>query len=279
MWLYARLKWETLIMWEGTHLRSRFKQRLPTARWGFYLQVRLQSEGVMTDIWQRTRLLLGDRAMEKLQQAHILLIGLGGVGSYTAEAITRAGVGHITIVDSDQIERSNLNRQLPAMHSTLGDFKTRAMAARMLDINPALDIDLFTLHYNLETSPQIFADQSYDYVLDAIDSLPDKLHLIKTCIKQGIPMVSCMGAANRVDPQLLTVADISQTSICPMARKVRRELRKDNIHRGVDVVFSRENPRTLVGAGPGSLGSLVTVTASAGLLMAAHAINCLIGLD
>lgn len=233
----------------------------------------------MTDIWQRTRLLLGDRAIEKLQQAHILVIGLGGVGSYAAEAVTRAGIGRITIVDSDRIEPSNLNRQLPATHSSLGEFKTRAMAARMLDINPALDINLFTLRYHLETSSQIFANQSYDYVMDAIDSLPDKLHLIKTCVKQGIPMVSCMGAANRVDPQLLTVADISRTSICPMARKVRRELRKDNIHHGVDVVFSRENPRPLVGASPGALGSLVTVTASAGLLMAAHAIDHLIALD
>jgi tRNA A37 threonylcarbamoyladenosine dehydratase len=270
---------ETLIMWEGAHLRSRFKQRLPTARWGFYLQVKAQPEGVMTDIWQRTRLLLGDRAIEKLQQAHILVIGLGGVGSYAAEAVTRAGIGCITIVDSDRIEISNLNRQLPATHSSLGEFKTRAMAARMLDINPDLDINLFTLRYHLETSSQIFANQSYDYVMDAIDSLPDKLHLIKTCVQQGIPMVSCMGAANRVDPRLLTVADISRTSICPMARKVRRELRKNNIHQGVDVVFSRENPKPLLGTGPGLLGSLVTVTASAGLLMAAHAIDHLIAFD
>ena len=154
----------------------------------------------MADIWQRTRILLGDRAMEKLQHSHILVVGLGGVGSYAAEAITRLGVGHITIVDSDRIEASNLNRQLPAMHSTLGEFKTRAMAARMLDINPALDLTQFTLRYHPETSQQVFAHRSYDYVLDAIDSLPDKLHLIKTCIKQGIPLISCMGAANRIDP-------------------------------------------------------------------------------
>lgn len=227
----------------------------------------------MTDIWQRTRLLLGDRAVSKLQRARILIVGLGGVGSYAAEAVTRAGVGHITIVDSDRIEMTNLNRQLPATHSNLGEYKTKAMAKRMLDINPVLDINLFTLRYHLETSPQIFASQSYDYVIDAIDSLPDKLHLIKTCVKKGIPMVSCMGAANRIDPQLLTVADISQTNVCPMARKVRRELRRANIDQGVDVVFSRENPKKVLGTDPGPLGSLITVTASAGLLMAAQAIN------
>lgn len=217
--------------------------------------------------------------MEKLQQAHFLVVGLGGVGSYAAEAITRAGVGKITIVDSDQIEHSNLNRQLPALHSTLGEYKTRAMAARMHDINPSLDLTLYTLRFHLETSHQLFAHQDYDYVLDAIDSLPDKIHLIKTCIKQGVPLISCMGAANRIDLRQLTVADISQTSVCPMARKVRRELRKDDILSGLEVVFSREQPRRLPPeAGPAALGSIVTVTASAGMLMAQQAINRLLNL-
>ncbi len=233
----------------------------------------------MTDIWQRTRLLLGERAMDKLQQAHFLIVGLGGVGSYAAEAITRAGVGRITITDSDQIEHSNLNRQLPALHSTLGEYKTRAMASRMRDINPSINLTLFTLRFHFETSHQVFAHQDYDYVLDAIDSLPDKIHLIKTCIQQEIPLISCMGAANRIDSRLLTVADISQTSVCPMARKVRRELRKNDIHHGVEVVFSREQPRKLAdAAGPASLGSMVTVTASAGLLMAQQALNRYLGL-
>ena len=233
----------------------------------------------MADIWQRTRILLGDRAMEKLQHSHILVVGLGGVGSYAAEAITRLGVGHITIVDSDRIETSNLNRQLPAMHSTLGEFKTRAMAARMLDINPALDLPQFTLRYHPETSQQVFAHRSYDYVLDAIDSLPDKLHLIKTCIKQGIPLISCMGAANRIDPRLLAVADISQTSVCPMARRVRRELRKDGIVKGLEVVYSRAQPRRPAAeTNPAALGSMVTVTASAGLLMAQQAVKRLLDL-
>lgn len=211
--------------------------------------------------------------MEKLQQAHFLVVGLGGVGSYAAEAITRAGVGKITIVDSDQIEYSNLNRQLPALHSTLGEYKTQAVASRMRDINPAIDLTLFTLRFHLETSHQVFSHQDYDYVLDAIDSLPDKIHLIKTCIRQGISLISCMGAANRIDLRQLAVADISQTSVCPMARKVRRELRRDSIVSGVEVVFSREHPRQLQPeAGPASLGSIVTVTASAGLLMAQQAI-------
>ncbi len=230
----------------------------------------------MTDIWQRTRLLLGGLAVEKLHQARILIVGLGGVGSYAAEAVTRTGVGHITIVDDDRIEISNVNRQLPATHSSLGELKTRAMAKRMLDINPSLDVTLFTLRYHLETSPQIFSHQSYDYVIDAIDSLPDKLHLIKTCVNKGIPFVSCMGAANRIDPQLLTVADISQTSVCPLARRVRRKLRQENIRQGFDVVFSREQPRSLQETDRGMLGSLVTVTATAGLLAASNAIEYLI---
>ncbi len=228
----------------------------------------------MTDIWQRTRLLLGDRAMDKLQQAHFLVVGLGGVGSYAAEAVTRAGVGRITIADSDRIEQSNLNRQLPALHSTLGEYKTQVMAARMRDINPSLNLTLYTLRFHPETSYQLFAHQDYDYVLDAIDSLPEKIHLIETCIKQEIALISCMGAANRIDSRQLAVADISQTSVCPMARKVRRELRKNGIRHGVEVVFSREQPRQLSDAArPDALGSMVTVTASAGLLMAQQAIN------
>lgn len=226
---------------------------------------------MMTDIWQRTRLLLGAPGIHNLEQARILLVGLGGVGSFAAEALTRAGIGHIDIMDSDRVEPTNLNRQLPALYSSLGEYKTRIMAMRMQDINPSLVLTEYNFRYNAESSPRVF-QKTYDYVLDAIDSLPDKIHLIKTCLDRGIPLISCMGAANRLNPQQFAVADIKDTSVCPMARRVRRQLRQEGISSGLKVVYSMEPPQRLDDH-PQALGSLVCVTASAGLLLACHAIQ------
>lgn len=222
--------------------------------------------------FQSTRLLLGRAGMEKLQQSRIAVVGLGGVGSHAAEALCRCGIGSISMIDFDRVEASNINRQLPALSSTLGRYKTEVMAERMKQINPDLDINCFTCRYGQENS-FLINRESCDYVVDAIDSIKDKIHLIKTCLEQEIPIISSMGTANRIDPSLLKIADIKDTSICPVARRVRRELRKQGIYSGLTVVYSMEAP-LLKGL---EMGSAVYVTASAGLLLAAHTVNCISG--
>ncbi|KUG03549.1 csdl (ec-ygdl) protein of the hesa/moeb/thif family, part of the csda-e-l sulfur transfer pathway [hydrocarbon metagenome] len=224
--------------------------------------------------FHRTQLLVGEAGMEILNHSRITIIGVGGVGSHAVEALCRCGVGNITIVDPDRIEESNINRQIPALSTTIGRFKTEVMAERMQQINPFLQIHHYPASYTAENSAMI-AQGTCDYVIDAIDSLKDKIHLIKTCLEQDIPIISSMGTANRINPQMLKIADIKDTSICPVARKVRRELREYGIHSGLTVVYSQEIP---LRKGP-QLGSIVYVTATAGLLLAAYAVNSILGLD
>jgi tRNA A37 threonylcarbamoyladenosine dehydratase len=228
----------------------------------------------MQELFRRTAALLGNEGLRKLQQSAVAVIGLGGVGSYAVEAIARCGVGTIIIVDADRIEASNINRQLPALHSTLGQCKTDVVADRLQDINPLLKIYKYTCRYNHQTSNQILSAK-LDYVIDAIDSLPDKVHLIKSCLQKDIPIISSMGAARRLDPGMLKVADIKDTQVCPMARRIRRELHKENIYSGFKVVFSLEPPLK-PGYDTAELGSIVTVTATAGLLLASVVINNLL---
>lgn len=228
----------------------------------------------MQEVLSRTAALLGDRGIRKLQQSSVAVIGLGGVGSYAVEAIARCGVGTIIIVDADRIEASNINRQLPALHSTLGQYKTDVVAARLQDINPSLKICKHTCRYNHQTSNQILTEK-LDYVIDAIDSLPDKVHLIKSCLDKNIPLVSSMGAALRLDPGMLRVADIKDSQVCPMARRLRRKLHKENIYSGFKVVFSLEPPLKPADDNT-ELGSIVTVPATAGLLLASVVINDLL---
>ncbi|NLO20543.1 MAG: tRNA threonylcarbamoyladenosine dehydratase [Syntrophomonadaceae bacterium] len=226
----------------------------------------------MDRYFQKTQLLTGKAGLEKLKASRVTVLGLGGVGSHAAEALCRCGVGHITIVDPDRVEESNINRQLPALSSTLGQYKTEVMAARMLQINPDLTLNYFTCPYNEENS-SIITGGNCDYLIDAIDSFQDKIHLIKTCLNQDIPIISSMGTANRINPLLLKIADIKDTSICPVARRIRRELRKQGIYSGLKVVYSQELP-LLKGR---ELGSMIYVTATAGLLLAAHTVNSLMG--
>ena len=228
----------------------------------------------MQEVLSRTAALLGDRGIRKLQQSSVAVIGLGGVGSYAVEAIARCGVGTIIVVDADQIETSNINRQLLALHSTLGQYKTDVVATRLHDINPMLKISKHICRYNHQTSNQILAEEP-DYVIDAIDSLPDKIHLIKSCLENNIPIVSSMGAALRLDPGMLRVADIKDSQVCPMARRLRRKLHKENIYSGFKVVFSLEPPLKPADDNT-ELGSIVTVPATAGLLLASVVINDLL---
>ncbi|MDD3888758.1 MAG: tRNA threonylcarbamoyladenosine dehydratase [Syntrophomonadaceae bacterium] len=229
--------------------------------------------------FQRTELLVGTEGLEKLKNSWIAIVGLGGVGSYAAEAIARCGVGHITIIDPDRIEPTNLNRQLPALVSTLGQFKVEVISRRMLDINPTLELESLNCAYNAENS-HLLLERNLDFVIDAIDALNDKIHLINNCVENGIPIISSMGTANRINPLKLTIADIKDTSICPLARRVRRELRsKYNINQGVPVVYSAEIPVTINAEVGGRLGTMSFVPGTAGLLLASYAINKLLGFE
>lgn len=242
----------------------------------FFVQISQQvRDEIMTDqYFRRVSILLGQEKLDKLKNTSIAVIGLGGVGSHALEAIARCGVGEITLMDPDRVEESNINRQLPAMSSTIGEYKTDVMEKRLYDINPHLLIHKLTSAYTPDNSSFII-DNDYDYVIDAIDSFQDKIHLIKTCLDNHVPIISSMGTANRVNPLLLTIADIKDTRICPLARRVRRELRHQGISSGLDVVYSSELP---LNSGP-QLGSIIYVTAAAGLILASHVINRVLDLS
>lgn len=189
----------------------------------------------------RTLLLLGQEKLEKLQNSHILVAGLGGVGAFASEMLARAGVGKMTLVDGDRVNPSNRNRQLPALQSTENFFKTEVMAARIRDINPEIQLIVRTEFVKEETL-QALAMQPYDYVVDAIDSVTPKIDLIRHSLAYGNRIISSMGAGGKIDPSKIRVDDISKTSYCSLAAVVRRELRKSGIQKGVRVVYSTETP-------------------------------------
>lgn len=190
----------------------------------------------------RTEMLIGSQAVERLLNKHVAVFGLGGVGSYAAEALVRAGVGRITLVDDDVIAESNLNRQLYALHSTLGKAKTDVAKSRILDINPDCDVNALKLRFDGSTA-QNFDFALFDYVVDAIDTVTSKLLLVELCNRVNTPIISCMGTGNKLDAAAFEVADISQTSVCPLAKVMRRELKKRGIER-LKVVYSKEQPIT-----------------------------------
>ena len=188
---------------------------------------------------QRTELLLGNEALERMRNLNILVIGLGGVGSFAAEFLTRAGVGHMTIVDGDTVDLTNTNRQLPAMHSTVGKLKTEVMAERMRDINPELSLRVHSEFLTPKSVNDLISNE-YDYVFDCIDSIQPKQYVIVACKQKGIRIISSMGAGGRIDPSLVQVADIADTFNCPFAQQVRKGLKRKGVRRGVTVVFSSE---------------------------------------
>jgi tRNA threonylcarbamoyladenosine dehydratase len=195
----------------------------------------------MIPYWMsRSQLLLGDEKITALMGKNVLVVGLGGVGGICAEMIARAGVGKMTIVDGDTVDLSNCNRQIPALHSTQKQSKVQVMAARLLDINPALVLTPVNDFIKDEKTNQLLDEGSFDYVVDCIDTLSSKVFLIKACIERGIPVVSSLGAGGKVDPSRVEVTDISQTYQCNLAKYVRKYLRKLGIHEGVKVVFSAE---------------------------------------
>ncbi|KAB5319823.1 tRNA threonylcarbamoyladenosine dehydratase [Bacteroides stercoris] len=194
----------------------------------------------MEDWKQRTRLLLGEEKMERLQQAHVLVVGLGGVGAYAAEMICRAGVGRMTIVDADTVQPTNINRQLPALHSTMGREKAEVLAARFKDINPDIQLTVLPVFLKDDNIPELLDAARYDFVVDAIDTLAPKCYLIAETLKRHIKIVSSMGAGAKSDITQIRFADIWDTYHCGLSKAVRKRLQKLGIKRKLPVVFSTE---------------------------------------
>lgn len=232
------------------------------------------------NIFSRAELLLGEEALEKLRSARVALFGIGGVGSFAAEALARGGVGHITLVDGDTVSITNINRQLIALHSTVGKEKTAVMAARIADISPETEVETYPVVYGAENR-DLLDFSTYDYVIDAIDTVTSKLILIEEAKKAGVPVISCMGTGNKFHPERFEVTDISKTSVCPLAKVMRKELKVRGI-KNVKVVYSKEEPQkpaesTETGKRqiPGSLSFVPPV---AGLLLAGEVIRHIAGI-
>ena len=220
----------------------------------------------------RTRALLGEAAMERLKAAHVLLVGLGGVGGHAFEALVRSGVGHLSLVDFDTVEESNINRQILADARTLGRLKTEVALERAALISDNVNITVHSKRLVPEDVEALLSEVCPDLVLDAIDDVAVKVALAVAAEKQAIPILSCLGTGNRLDPTALTVTDIGKTEGCPLAKAVRTRLRREGI-RHLPVVFSRET--ALTPEGETRVGSMATVPAAAGLIMAAEAIRML----
>ena len=235
----------------------------------------------MENQFLRTEMVLGADGMDALRRSHVAVFGLGGVGSYAVEALVRSGVGELTLIDDDTVALTNLNRQLEALHSTLGQSKAEAIAARCRDINPAVVLHPIVGRYEAAGRERFF-DAKYDYILDCIDLVSCKLDLIETALARGIPILSALGTGNKLDPTQLRLADISETYGCPLARVMRKELRSKLGLYHLRVVFSPEQPhetQQLEAPPPGRRSvpaSVAWVPATAGLLMGSVVVRDLI---
>ncbi len=216
----------------------------------------------------RSELLLGKAGIERLRTASVCIFGVGGVGSYAAEAVARSGIGKITLVDFDMVSPSNINRQLPATSETVGEKKAAVMAGRIRRINPAAEVQVLDVFATPENAAALVPDMC-NYVIDAVDTVSAKIAIIETCKARGIPVISCMGAGNKLDPTAFRVTDIYKTAGCPLCRVMRHEMRKRGVE-SLDVVFSAEPPQK---TGSTTIGSLPYVPAVAGLVAAGHVIS------
>lgn len=197
----------------------------------------------MNNWLERTELLLGEEKLARLRSANVLVVGVGGVGAYAAEMIVRAGVGRMTIADADKVSETNINRQLVALHSTVGREKCEVLAERLRDINPDLELKMVNRFIKDSETDTLLDSEKFDYVVDAIDTLSPKLALIKGALERGIPLVSSMGAGAKTDPTLMEIKDIAKTHHCPLAHMLRKRLHKIGIKRGFRAVFSPEPVR------------------------------------
>lgn len=238
----------------------------------------------MQEEFSRTQMLFGEAAVKKLAASKVAVFGVGGVGGFAAQALARSGVGKIELVDSDTVALSNINRQIVAFHSTLGKYKTEVMKEMIEDINPLAEVTEKRVFFLPETADS-FDFSSYDYVIDAVDTVSAKIQLAERCNTAGVPLISSMGAGNKLDPTAFEVADINQTSVCPLARVMRRELKKRGIKK-LKVVYSKEPPLTPESQPQeepdGSSrrqtpGSVAFVPSVAGLIIAGEVIKDLIG--
>ncbi|MBO7314319.1 MAG: tRNA threonylcarbamoyladenosine dehydratase [Alistipes sp.] len=197
----------------------------------------------MNNWLERTELLLGEEKLARLRSANVLVVGVGGVGAYAAEMIVRAGVGRMTIADADKVSETNINRQLVALHSTVGREKCEVLAERLRDINPDIELKMVNRFIKDSETDTLLDSEKFDYVVDAIDTLSPKLALIKGALERGIPLVSSMGAGAKTDPTLMEIKDIAKTHHCPLAHMLRKRLHKIGIKRGFRAVFSPEPVR------------------------------------
>lgn len=227
----------------------------------------------MSGIFSREELLLGADAVKKLNNSAVALFGVGGVGSFAAEALARAGVGKIALIDSDTVNGSNINRQLIAVHSTVGKNKVDVMRDRILDINPNAHVITHNEFY-LESNCDFIDFNDYDFIIDAIDTVSAKLHIICRAKQAGIPVISCMGTGNRLDPTKFSITDIFKTEGCPLARVMRTELRKRGV-KSLPVVFSQEQAKrhSSVPKDDRTIGSISFVPSCAGLIAAGYVIR------
>ena len=230
----------------------------------------------MREQFARTQIIYGVSSMEKLYAAKVAVFGVGGVGGYVAEALARSGIGHLLLVDNDTVSVTNINRQIIALHSTIGKSKVQVMKERCQDINPDIIIEEKECFFLPENSDS-FDFEGYSYIVDAVDTVSAKIELIKKAKEAGVPVISCMGAGNKTDPTKFTVADISKTAVCPLARVMRRELKSRGI-KDVKVVYSTESPvvtekGTEMKGGGIAPGSTAFAPSVAGLLIAATVVN------
>ncbi len=238
----------------------------------------------MSGIFTRTEMMIGRACLQKLAGCRVAVVGLGGVGSFAAEALARAGIGSLVLVDYDHIEISNINRQLHALHSTVGKPKARVMMDRLRDINPALAVQAYDTKFCPATAGELLDGSGrLDYVIDAIDDVTNKVTLITCCLARNLPVISVMGTGNRLDPTSFKVGNIWNTSTCPLARAVRKKLRAAGINGNVPVVFSADPPGTAAGHRPAGRtraapGSISFVPPVAGLLAAGYVIDNLLNL-
>ena len=227
----------------------------------------------MENQYSRTELLVGKDGIEKLKKSKVSIYGLGGVGSYVAEALARAGIGHLVLVDYDKYDITNINRQLGAYHSTIGRYKVEVMKERILDINPEAIVDTYRPE-EIEDGETSIIDSSFTYVVDAIDTMKNKLELIEKCNKENVKIITVTGSGNKLDATKFEVADIYKTSVCPVCKILRKELKSRNI-KSLKVVYSKEMPIKHEQSGT-TLGSISFVPSVAGLIAAGEVIKDII---
>lgn len=239
----------------------------------------------MVNAFSRTELLIGKRGLENLQEATVMVLGVGGVGSHCIEALARSGVGHLILVDNDKVSETNINRQSIAYQSTVHEYKTKLMKDRIRDINPAADVMTYETFLLPENLHEIF-EKKVDYIVDAIDTVTAKLAVIQYAKEQDIPIISCMGTGNKLHPELFEITDISKTSVCPLCKVMRKELKNRGITH-VKVLYSKETPIDISGKETGEEkgmrrtlpGSISFVPPVAGLLIAGEVIREIAGVE